>query len=198
MKKIDFYPEKRDLHKKMYHAIAQLVKMTKNGIVEIDNSDDCIDRAYAYFEPDGYSSVYGFEVDAVKYDKCLVVHNEEFLTRDMYTWFYIGEGSDVVWCSIDTIYDAVWNAIVNSDDFKLIKHGESKYLCRYVHSHDVGITDIDDDILIAPEALLDSINVLDHGENEEIDKKVYYYASDDIMDLPYKEFCDKLKESGID
>ena len=197
MKKIDFYPEKRDLHKKMYHAIAQLVKMTKDGIVEIDNSDDCIDRAYAYFEPDGYSSVYGFEVDAVKYDGCLKVHNEDFPTRGSYTWFYI-DGADVVWCSIDTIYDAVWNAIVNSDGFELIEHGESKYLCRYVHSHDVGITDIDDDILIAPEALLDSINVLDHGENEEIDKKVYYYANDDIMDLPYKEFCDKLKESGID
>lgn len=198
MKKIDFYREKRDLHKKMYDAIAQLVRMTKNGIVEIDNSDECLDRAYAYFETDGYSSVYGFEVDAVKYDKCLVVHNEEFLTRDMYTWFYIGEGSDVVWCSIDTIYDAVWNAIVNSDGFELISHGGSDYLCRYVHSSEVGITDIDDDILIAPEALLDSINVLDHGENEEIDKKVYYYANDDIMDLPYKEFCDKLKESGID
>ena len=198
MKKIDFYREKRDLHKKMYDAITQLVRMTKNGIVEIDNSDDCLDRAYAYFETDGYSSVYGFEVDAVKYDKCLVIHNEEFLTRDMYTWFYIGEGSDVVWCSIDTIYDAVWNAIVNSDDFELIKHGESEYLCRYVHSHDVGITDIDDDILIAPEALLDSINVLGGGENEKIDKKVYYYANDDLMDLPYKEFCDKLKESGID
>ena len=197
MKKIDFYPEKRDLHRKMYYAIAQLVKMTKNGIVEIDNSDDCIDSAYAYFEPDGYSSVNGVEVDAVKYDGCLKVHNEDFPTRDSYTWFYI-DGSDVVWCSIDTIYDAVWNAIVNSDGFELIKHGESEYLCRYVHSHEVGITDIDDDILIAPEALLDSINVLDHGENEEIDKKVYYYANDDIMDLPYKEFCDKLKESGID
>ena len=115
-----------------------------------------------------------------------------------FSWYAVGEGSDVVWCSIDTIYDAVWNAIVNSDGFELIKHGESEYLCRYVHSHEVGITDIDDEILIAPEALLDSINVLDHGENEEIDKKVYYYASDDIMDLPYKEFCDKLKESGID
>lgn len=198
MKKIDFFYEKRDLHRKMYDAIAQLVKMTKNGIVEIDNSDDCIDRAYAYFEPDGYSSVYGFEVDAVKYDNCLAVHNEEFLTRDMYTWFYIGEGSDVVWCSIDTIYDAVWNAIVNSDDFELIKHGETKYLCRYVHSSEVGITDIDDDILIAPESLLDAINVDCGGEKEEIDNKVYYYAKDDIMDLPYKEFCDKLKESGID
>ena len=198
MKKIDFFYEKRDLHRKMYDAIAQLVKMTKNGIVEIDNSDDCIDRAYAYFEPDGYSSVYGCEVDAVKYDGFLTVHNEDFPTRDTYTWFYIDGDSDVVWCSIDTIYDAVWNAIVNSDGFELIEHGESKYLCRYVHSHDVGITDIDDDILIAPEALLDSINVIDGGENEEIDKKVYYYASDDIMDLPYKEFCDKLKESGID
>ncbi|MCI6119435.1 MAG: hypothetical protein MR717_09180 [Prevotella sp.] len=202
MEKIDFYYDKRDLHRKMYDAIAQLVKMTKDGIVEIDNSDDCLDRAYAYFEPDGYSSVHGFEVDAVKYDEFLTVHNEEFSTRDTYTWFYIDGDSDAVWCSIDTIYDAVWNAIVNSDEFELIKHGEgeweSEYLCRYVHSHDVGITDIDDDILIAPEALLDSINVLDHGENEEIDKKVYYYASDDIMDLPYKEFCDKLKESGID
>ena len=198
MKKIDFFHEKRDLHRKMYDAIAQLVKMTKNGIVEIDNSDDCIGRAYAYFEPDGYSSVNGVMVDAVRYDGYLEVHDDVFCMEDEFSWYGVGEGSDVVWCSIDTIYDAVWNAIVNSDGFELIRHGESEYLCRYVHSYEVGITDIDDDILIAPEALLDSINVLDHGENEEIDKKVYYYASDDIMDLPYKEFCGKLKESGID
>ena len=198
MENIDFFYEKRDLHRKMYDAIAQLVKMTKNGIVEIDNSDDCLDRAYAYFEPDGYSSVNGVMVDAVRYDWRLEVHDDGFSMENEFGWYGVGEDSCVVWCSIDTIYDAVWNAIVNSDGFELIKHGESEYLCRYVHSHDVGITDIDDDILIAPEALLDSINVLDHGENEEIDKKVYYYANDDIMDLPYKEFCDKLKESGID
>ena len=198
MKKIDFFYEKRNLHKRMYHAIAQLVRMTKNGIVEIDNSDDCIDRAYAYFEPDGYSSVNGVEVDAVRYDRRLEVHDDVFYMENEFSWYGVGEGSNVVWCSIDTIYDAVWNSIVNSDGFELIKHGESEYLCRYVHSHEVGITDIDDDILIAPEALLDSINVLDGGENEEIDKKVYYYANDDLMDLPYKEFCDKLKESSID
>lgn len=198
MKKIDFFYEKRDLHRKMFNAIKELVRMTKNGIVEIDNSDDCLDRAYAYFEPDGYSSVNGVMVDAVRYDWRLEVHDDGFSMENEFSWYGVGEGSDVVWCSIDTIYDAVWNAIVNSDGFELIRHGESEYLCRYVHSHDVGITDIDDDILIAPEALLDSINVLDHGENEEIDKKVYYYANDDIMDLPYKEFCDKLKESGID
>lgn len=198
MKKIDFFYEKRDLHRKMFNAIKELVRMTKNGIVEIDNSDDCLDRAYAYFEPDGYSSVNGVMVDAVRYDWRLEVHDDGFDMENEFSWYGVGEGSDVVWCSIETIYDAVWNAIVNSDGFELIRHGESEYLCRYVHSHDVGITDIDDDILIAPEALLDSINVLDHGENEEIDKKVYYYANDDIMDLPYKEFCDKLKESGID
>ena len=198
MNKIDFFYEKRDLHRKMYDAISQLVRMTKNGIVEIDNSDDCLDRAYAYFEPDGYSSVNGVMVDAVRYDGHLEVHDDGFGMECEFSWYAVGEGSNVVWCSIDTIYDAVWNAIVSSDEFELIKHGESDYLCRYVHSSDVGITDIDDDILIAPEALLDSINVLDGGENEEIDNKVYYYASDDIMGLPYKEFCDKLKESGID
>ena len=198
MKKIDFFYEKRDLHRKMFNAIKELVRMTKNGIVEIDNSDDCLDRAYAYFEPDGYSSVNGVMVDAVRYDWRLEVHDDGFSMENEFSWYSVGEGSNVVWCSIDTIYDAVWNAIVNSDGFELIKHGESEYLCRYVHSHEVGITDIDDDILIAPEALLDSINVLDHGENEEIDKKVYYYADDEIIDLPYKEFCDKLKESGID
>ena len=171
---------------------------TCTGRCSMHNSDDCLDRAYAYFEPDGYSSVNGVMVDAVRYDWRLEVHDDGFSMENEFSWYGVGEGSDVVWCSIETIYDAVWNAIVNSDGFELIKHGESKYLCRYVHSHDVGITDIDDDILIAPEALLDSINVLDHGENEKIDKKVYYYASDDIMDLPYKEFCDKLKESGID
>ena len=198
MKKIDFFHEKRDLHRKMYDAISQLVRMTKNGIVEIDNSDDCLDRAYAYFEPDGYSSVNGVMVDAVRYDGHLEVHDDGFGMECEFSWYAVGEGSNVVWCSIDTIYDAVWNAIVSSDEFELIKHGESDYLCRYVHSSDVGITDIDDDILIAPEALLDSINVIDGGENEEIDNKVYYYANDDLMDLPYKEFCDKLKESGID
>ena len=198
MKKIDFFYEKRDLHRKMYEAIKLLVLMTKEGVVDIDNSDGCLDRAYAYFEPDGYSSVNGVLVDAVKFDGCLKVHNEDFSTRSEYTWNCIGEGSDVVWCSIDTIYDAVWNAIVNSDSFELIKHGETKYLCRYVHSSEVGITDIDEDILIAPESLLDAINVDCGGGKDEIDNKVYYYAKDDIMDLPYKEFCDKLKESGID
>ena len=68
MEKIDFFYEKRDLHRKMYNAITQLVKMTKNGIIEIDNYDNPIDRAYAYFEPDGYSSVNGIEIDAVRYD----------------------------------------------------------------------------------------------------------------------------------
>lgn len=198
MKKIDFFHEKRDLHRKMYEAIKQLVLMTKEGIVNIDNSDECLDRAYAYFEPDGYSSVNGVLVDAVKFDGCLKVHNEDFSSTSEYTWYSIGEGSNVVWCSIDTVYDAVWNAVINSDGFELIRHGETKYLCRYVHSSEVGITDIDDNILIAPESLLDAINVDCGGEKEEIDSKVYYYAKDDIMDLPYKEFCNKLKESRID
>ena len=198
MKKIDFFYEKRDLHRKMFNAIKELVRMTKNGIVEIDNSDDCLDRAYAYFEPDGYSSVNGVMVDAVRYDWRLEVHDDGFCMENEFSWYSVGEGSNVVWCSIDTIYDAVWNAIVNSDEFELIRHGKSDYLCRYVHSSEVGITEIDENILIAPESLLDSMNVIDGGENNEIDDKVYYYASDDIMDLPYKEFCDKLKESGID
>lgn len=198
MKKIDFFYEKRDLHGKMYEAIKQLVLMTKEAIVDIDNSDGCLDRAYAYFEPDGYSSVNGVLIDAVKFDGCLKVHNEDFSSTSEYTWYCIGEGSDVVWCSIDTVYDAVWNAIVSSDGFELIKHGETKYLCRYVHSSEVDITDIDDNILIAPESLLDAINVDCGGEKDEIDSKVYYYANDNIMDLPYKEFCEKLKESGID
>lgn len=198
MKKIDFFYEKRDLHRKMYDAIKQLVLMTKDGIVKINNSDEDCFTAYAYFEPDGYSSVNGVMVDAVRYDGCLEVHDDGFDMEYEFSWYAVGEGSDVVWCTIDSIYDSVWNAIVKDDGFELIKHGETKYLCRYVHSSEVGITDIDDDILIAPESLLDAINVDCGGEKEEIDNKVYYYASDDIMDLPYKEFCDKLKESGID
>lgn len=198
MKKIDFFYEKRDLHRKMYDAIKQLVLMTKDGIVKINNSDEYCFTAYAYFEPDGYSSVNGVMVDAVRYDGCLEVHDDGFDIESQFSWFAVGEGSDVVWCTIDSIYDSVWNAIVKDDGFELIKHGETKYLCRYVHSSEVGITDIDDDILIAPESLLDAINVDCDGEKEEIDNKVYYYAKDDIMGLPYKEFCDKLKESGID
>ena len=198
MKKIDFFYEKRDLHRKMYDAIKQLVLMTKDGIVKINNSDEYCFTAYAYFEPDGYSSVNGVMVDAVRYDGCLEVHDDGFDMEYEFSWYAVGEGSDVVWCSIDSIYDSVWNAIIKSDGFELIKHGETQYLCRYVHSSEVGITDIDDNILIAPESLLYSMKY-DYGSVvENIDNRVYYYANDDIMYLPYKEFCDKLKESGID
>ena len=197
MKKIDFYSHKRDLHRKMYAAIAQHVKMTKNGIIKFDN-DELEYRAYAYFEFDGYSSVDGVTLDAVRYNGRLEVHNDVYNMENGYSWYAVGEVSYVVWCTIDSIYDAVWDAITHSDEFELISHGGSDYLCRYVHSSEVGITEIDENILIAPESLLDSINALNGGENEEIDNKVYYYASDDIMGLPYKEFCDKLKESGID
>lgn len=198
MKKIDFFYEKRDLHRKMYDAIKQLVLMTKDGIVKINNSDEYCFTAYAYFEPDGYSSVNGVMVDAVRYDGCLEVHDDGFDIESQFSWFAIGEGSDVVWCTIDSIYDSVWNAIVKDDGFELIKHGETKYLCRYVHSSEVGIADIDDNILIAPESLLYSMKYEYGSAVENIDNRVYYYAKDDIMDLPYKEFCDKLKESGID
>ena len=198
MKKIDFFYEKRDLHRKMYDAIKQLVLMTKDGIVKINNSDEYCFTAYAYFEPDGYSSVNGVMVDAVRYDGCLEVHDDGFDIESQFSWFAIGEGSDGVGCTIDSIYDSVWNAIVKDDGFELIKHGETKYLCRYVHSSEVGITDIDDNILIAPESLLYSMKYEYGSAVENIDNRVYYYAKDDIMDLPYKEFCDKLKESGID
>lgn len=198
MKKIDFFYEKRDLHRKMYDAIKQLVLMTKDGIVKINNSDEYCFTAYAYFEPDGYSSVNGVMVDAVRYDGCLEVHDDGFDIESQFSWFAIGEGSDVVWCTIDSIYDSVWDAIVKDDGFELIKHGETQYLCRYVHSSEVGITDIDDNILIAPESLLYSMKYEYGSAVENIDNRVYYYANDDIMYLPYKEFCDKLKESGID
>lgn len=198
MKKIDFFYEKRDLHRRMYEAIKQLVLMTKEGIVKIDNSDEDCFTAYAYFEPDGYSSVNGVLVDAVEFDGCLKVHDEGFRSVSWDTWYSIDEDSNAVWCTIDSIYDAVWDAIAKDDGFELIKHGETKYLCRYIHSSEVGVTDIDDNILIAPESLLDAINIDCGGEKDEIDSKIYYYAKDDIMNLPYKEFCDKLKESGID
>ena len=51
MEKIDFYYDKRYLHLKMYNAIAQLVKMTKDSLINIDN-DKLEYKAYAYFEPD--------------------------------------------------------------------------------------------------------------------------------------------------
>lgn len=193
MDKIDFFYEKRDLHRKMHEAIMQLVKMTKDGIIEFDNK---CDDAYAYFEPDGYSSVVGIKADAVRFTKGFLEVHDSVMDMDDgdFYWHAIGKNTSVVWGTIDTIYEAAYDSLVRSDGFELIRHGESDYLCRYVHSSEVGVTDIDDNILIAPNSLLDSINVIDGGECEEIDKKVYYYAHDDIMELPYKEFCESLKE----
>ena len=113
MNKIDFSIERRDLHREIYNAIKELVKMTKDNIVKFDCSKDNEEYPCVYFEPDGYLSGNGILVDAVRYDERLEVHDHGVSINNEYSWHPIGEGSCVVWCTIDGVYESVYNAIVN-------------------------------------------------------------------------------------
>ena len=109
MEQIDFYKKKRDLHNEILKAISDLFE--KAGISEIDFKPnyDWQQNAYVILSPDGASSTYETEVLKVKCDDGWI-----FISiPDCDDWISCDPGSMVVSCSIETLYDAVYDYVSN-------------------------------------------------------------------------------------
>lgn len=112
---IDFFRKKMNLHKEMLNAIEQLIKLSGRDTIDfrpLEQKDE-IDYAYVHFEPDGYQSAFGIHADAVRLDGCLKVHEAGTDFNDQWTWYIIGEHSNIIPCSIDTVYDATYFTLLN-------------------------------------------------------------------------------------
>lgn len=117
MNKIDFYKEIKELHERMCNSICELIYMTGGESIDFRKLDEEteIDNATVLFEADGYQSVCGMHVDAVKYDERLLVHEVGYDMDDEFSWYPINLNSNVVPCSIDTVYDAAFNVVSSGD-----------------------------------------------------------------------------------
>ena len=108
MEHIDFWKEKNDLHKRIIQAICDL--MVENEVTEIDfeKYGDNIDKPYACIFTDGGSVEVG--VRKLRMDGCFEIlpENSEGIFRDD-QWFDLSY--DVLYCTIDTVYDAVWQVL---------------------------------------------------------------------------------------
>ena len=109
MNYIDFYMKKKQLHREICEAIRDL--MTAYDVKEVDLLGSNADHAFFSIEPDGSDSLQEIEVNRVYLDK----DNEVLVdSPDLYLAdkdFYLQHNHNVVPCSIDTIYESVYQVL---------------------------------------------------------------------------------------
>lgn len=102
MNRIDFWSKKDELHIEMINAIRELVESQESKCIKFSSDEP----GYLYTEPDGPYSVNGDVCDAVKIDNGILYAR----VKGFDDWYCIG-GSDVIRCSLDSIYDAACYAL---------------------------------------------------------------------------------------
>ena len=111
MERIDFDKMKKELHIKIYEEIKKLMKY--NNTKEIDFSNDDYKSAFVVRSVSGYESTEEVIVTKVRineddYLEYQTVDNEED------EWFSLGIYGDVLWCTISSLYDAIYDKLVKN------------------------------------------------------------------------------------
>ena len=193
MQKIDFTEMVICLHKQIVDAIVKLLEDSKLEFISFLGSD----AAEVYFDWDG--SVACLKVDGVGFvDGTLSVHIQDAEYSDE-EWEPVGLGSDVVYCTIDTVYDCLYRAVSACCDPVYFAYNGAKYALRYVQPKDVGLSNevTEEVILVSPKSLNDAIQENGDGGNA-LDSQIYFYTDDEDLALPYPELCKVLVEKGMD
>ena len=111
MESIDFDKMKKELHIKIYEEIKKLMKYYNTK--EIDFSNDDYKSAFVVRSVSGYESTEEVIVTKVRineddYLEYQTVDNEED------EWFSLGIYGDVLWCTISSLYDAIYDKLVKN------------------------------------------------------------------------------------
>ena len=193
MEKNSFSEEVKNLHHRIFDAIANLLEQNKLERISFLGAE----TAEVYFDWDG--SVACLKVDGVGFvDGALSVHVQDADCSEE-EWEPIGLGSEVVYCTIDSVYDCAHKAVsVCCLPQKLAYNGKI-YACRYVQPRDVGLSDEVSEVvlLIAPKSLDDALRK-EGAQDNILDRGVYFYADDCDLALPYHLLCEALKNKGMD
>ena len=110
MERIDFDKMKKELHLKIYNEIIKLMKYYK--VKEIDFTNDDFNSAFVVRSVSGYESTEEVKVTKVRLteDDYLEYQTGEYHEED--NWFSLGIYGDVLWCTISSLYDAIYDKLV--------------------------------------------------------------------------------------
>ena len=112
MERIDFDKMKKELHIKIYNEIKKLMKYYNTK--EIDFSKDDFKSAFVVRSVSGYESTEEVIVTKVRMneDEYLEYQTGEYNEED--EWFSLGIYGDVLWCTISSLYDAIYDKLVKN------------------------------------------------------------------------------------
>ena len=113
MEKVDFDKMKKELHMKIYDEIIKLMNFYK--IKEIDFSKDDFNTAFVVRSISGYESTEEVKVARVRIteDNYLEYQTNEYNENN--EWFSLGIYGDVLWCTISSLYDAIYDKLINNN-----------------------------------------------------------------------------------
>jgi len=113
MEKIDFDKMKKELHIKIYNEIINLMKYYK--VKEIDFTNDELNSAFVVRSVSGYESTEEVKVAKVRIseDNYLEYQTNEYHEEN--EWFSLGIYGDVLWCTISSLYDAIYYKLANNE-----------------------------------------------------------------------------------
>ena len=111
MERIDFDKMKKELHIKIYDEIKKLMKYYNTK--EIDFSKDDFKSAFVVRSIAGYESTEEVIVTKVR------INEDDFLEyqtvdNEENEWLSLGIYGDVLWCTISSLYDAIYDKLVKN------------------------------------------------------------------------------------
>ena len=111
MEKIDFNKMKKELHMKIYDEIIKLMKYY--NVREIDFSNDDFNSAFVVRSISGYESTEEVKVSKVRISKDNYLEYQTSEYKEENEWFSLGIYGDVLWCTISSLYDAIYYKLIN-------------------------------------------------------------------------------------
>ena len=110
MEKIDFDKMKKELHIKIYEEIKRLMNYYK--VKEIDFSNDDMNNAFVVRSVSGYESTEEVKVSKVRISQDNYLEYQTGEYNEENEWFSLGIYGDVLWCTISSLYDAIYDKLV--------------------------------------------------------------------------------------
>ena len=113
MERIDFDKMKKELHIKIYEEIKKLMKYYNKK--EIDFTEDELKSAFVVRSVSGYESTEEVIVTKVR------INEDDYLEyqyNEENEWLSLGIYGDVLWCTISSLYDTIYDKLVKEQNQK--------------------------------------------------------------------------------
>jgi len=116
MERIDFDKMKKELHIKIYEEIKKLMKYYNKK--EIDFTEDELKSAFVVRSVSGYESTEEVIVTKVRINEDDYLEYQTGEYNEENEWLSLGIYGDVLWCTISSLYDTIYDKLVKEQNQK--------------------------------------------------------------------------------